>query len=64
MTNQTASKDGRIMLNLPQGNYEIEIWYQGTKAQMWGKRVSLTSILAITLLVVNSKLFGNNGKER
>lgn len=55
-TKLLASTDGRIMLNLPQGNYDIDIWYRGTNAQIWGRKVSFASILAIIALGFNFKL--------
>jgi hypothetical protein len=46
----SATKDGRMQLHLPPGNYTVQVWYQGTFAERIGIIVSIATWLLIVLL--------------
>ncbi len=51
----TTASDGRIQLTLPKGNYEVEIWYQGTLAERLGSLISFVTVLVLGGLWFSSK---------
>lgn len=52
----SSAEDGRIQLKLPQGIHQIEIYYQGTKAEQIGLLISIITIfILIIILFINKK---------
>ncbi|WP_157951235.1 hypothetical protein [Cyanothece sp. BG0011] len=45
------SENGLMQLQLPPGNYQVKIWYQGTMAERLGIIVSLISIVSLLFLL-------------